>query len=281
VRSDRLAGPLAADPIPSAFERVPAEVPFYAATRDEVALFEAAHERRLPVLLKGPTGCGKTRFVRHMAARLGLPLVTIACHDELSATDLVGRFLVAGAETLWQDGPLTAAVRGGALCYLDELVEARADTVVVIHPLADDRRVLPIEKRGELLHAHPDFQLVVSYNPGYRSAFKELKASTRQRFVALELDYPPADVETRVLCHEAGIPEALSARLVHLAQQLRRLRDEGMADVASTRTLVHAGRLIAAGVEPARACEVAVACALTDEPELTRAIAALIRSVFP
>jgi nitric oxide reductase NorQ protein len=214
----------------SVLDSVPAEAPFYVAVGDEVELFAAAYVQRLPVLLKGPTGCGKTRFVRHMAARLGRPLVTVACHDELSATDLVGRFLVADGNTLWQDGPLTSAVRAGAICYLDEIVEARTDTVVVIHPLADDRRVLPIDKRGELLHAHPDFQLVVSYNPGYRNALKELKPSTRQRFVALGLDYPPAAIETAVVQREAGVDEALADRLVRLGLHVRRLRQQGLAE---------------------------------------------------
>jgi nitric oxide reductase NorQ protein len=265
----------------SALEPVPLEPPFYAPVGDEIELFSAAHARRLPVLLKGPTGCGKTRFVRHMAARLGRPLVTVACHDELSATDLVGRFLVEGGNTVWQDGPLSAAVRAGAICYLDELVEARSDTIVVIHPLADDRRVLPIDKRGELLHAHPAFQLVVSYNPGYRSALKDLKPSTRQRFVALALGYPPAPIEATILRHEAGIDEATAERLVRLGMRVRRLEAQGLSEVASTRVLVQAASLIHAGLDPVRACESAIAHALTDEADLGAAILELIRSTFP
>lgn len=265
----------------SALEPVPAAPPFYAAVGDEIELFSAAHARRLPILLKGPTGCGKTRLVRHMAARLGRPLVTVACHDELSASDLVGRFLIEGGDTVWQDGPLSAAVRCGAICYLDELVEARADTVVVIHPLADDRRVLPIDKRGELLHAHPDFQLVVSYNPGYRSALKDLKASTRQRFVALALGYPPPPIEAAILRHEACIDEAMAERLVRLGMHVRRLQPQGLTEVASTRVLVQAASLIHAGLDPVRACESAIAHALTDEADLAAAIVELIRSTFP
>jgi len=261
-------------------EPVPATPPFYAPVHDEVELFRAAYARRLPVLLKGPTGCGKTRFVRHMAAALGRPLVTVACHEDLSASDLVGRFLVRGGDTLWQDGPLTAAVRSGALCYLDELVEARQDTVVVIHPLTDDRRLLPVEKRGELIEAHPDFQLVVSYNPARYDVLKQFKPSTRQRFVALAFDYPPAEIEAAVVRSETGVNGVVAARLVQVAQRVRKLRDEGLSDAPSTRLLVHAAELIASGVDPVRACEVAIAEPLTDEPELAAAIGSLIATVF-
>lgn len=254
--------------------------PFYVAVGDEVALFEAARQHRLPVLLKGPTGCGKTRFVEHAAWRTGRPLVTVACHDDLSASDLVGRWLVRGDDTVWQDGPLTRAAREGAICYLDELVEARSDTVVVLHPLADDRRLLPIDKTGELLRAHPDFQLIVSFNPGYQNVLKELKPSTRQRFVSIELGIPPAEVEARVVATEAGVAPSVATQLVALAGRVRRLRDRGLVELPSTRLLVHAAKLIAAGVEARRACQIAIASPLTDDPELNGLVADLARAVF-
>ena len=259
----------------------PSREPFYLPIGREVDLFEAASRHRLPVLLKGPTGCGKTRFVRAMAWRLHRPLVTVACHDDLSANDLTGRFLVRGGETVWQDGPLTAAVRAGAICYLDEVVEARQDTVVAIHPLADDRRLLPLDKRGELLAAHPDFQLVVSYNPGYQNLMKELKPSTRQRFVAIAFDFPPRDIEVAIICQEAGVERPVAVNLVKLAERVRRLRDRGLVEVASTRLLVHAGCLIAAGVEPRDACEAAIAGPLSDDPELHAAIMDLVAMTLP
>jgi nitric oxide reductase NorQ protein len=254
----------------------PAREPFYLPVGREVELFEAAYRHRLPVLLKGPTGCGKTRFIRFMAWRLQRPLVTVACHDDLSANDLTGRFLVRGGETVWQDGPLTAAARAGAICYLDEVVEARQDTVVAIHPLTDDRRILPLDKRGELLVAHPDFQLVVSYNPGYQNLMKELKPSTRQRFVTITFDFPPRDLEVAIVCREAGIERPMAVDLVRLAERVRRLRDRGLVEVASTRLLVHAGCLLAAGVELLEACEAAVAGPLSDDPELHAAIMDLV-----
>src|SRR6185295_18303387 len=209
-------------------------------------------------MLKGPTGCGKTRFVEHMAWRLKRPLVTVSCHDDLTASDLIGRFLIRHDGTQWQDGPLTRAVREGALCYLDEVVEARQDTVVVLHPLTDHRRLLPIDKTGELISAAPGFQLVVSYNPGYQHVLKDLKPSTRQRFVSLEFDFPPAALERRVVAHEGGVDEPTSAALVELAGRIRRLRDRGLAEVPSTRLLVATARLIAGGIDPARACRVAL-----------------------
>lgn len=258
----------------------PAAEPFYLPQGDEVRLFEAAHVRRLPVMLQGPTGCGKTRFVRYMAWKLGRPLVTVACHDDLSANDLTGRFLVRGGETVWQDGPLAAAARSGALCYLDEIVEARQDTVVVIHPLTDDRRVLPIEKAGELVAAHADFQLVVSYNPGYQNVMKELKPSTRQRFVTLDFDFPAPELETEIVRHEAGVERSVAAALVQLAGRVRRLRDRGLVEVASTRLLVHAGCLIAAGVEPRRACASAIAGPLTEDPDVRAAIGDVTAAVL-
>jgi nitric oxide reductase NorQ protein len=247
---------------------------------DEVAVFAACHERALPVMLKGPTGCGKTRFVEHMAWRLGRPLVTVACHEDLAASDLVGRYLVHGAETVWQDGPLARAVRAGAICYLDEIVEARADTIVVIHPLTDDRRLLPIDKTGELVHAAVGFQLVVSYNPGYQHVLKDLKPSTRQRFVALELTFPPPDLETRIVTHEGGVDLRAAGELVALAGRLRQLRDRGLPEVPSTRLLVAAARLIASGVGARQACRAAVAAPLSDDPELLGAVHDVIDAVL-
>jgi nitric oxide reductase NorQ protein len=258
----------------------PAEEPFYLPSGDEVAIFAACHARRLPVMLKGPTGCGKTRFVEHMAWRLRRPLVTVACHDDLSASDLVGRYLVRAAETVWQDGPLTRAVRAGALCYLDEVVEARQDTIVVIHPLTDDRRVLPIDKTGELVPAGPDFQLVVSYNPGYQHLLKDLKPSTRQRFVALEFTVPPPEREIAILVHEGGVDRHTATDLVALAGRMRKLHDRGLPEVPSTRLLVAAARLIASGVSPREACRVAIAAPLTDDPDLLAAAQDLIAALL-
>lgn len=261
-------------------EAPPAEEPFYRPQGAELAVLEAAAARRLPVLLKGPTGCGKTRLVRHLAWRLRRPLVTVACHDDLSASDLTGRWLVRAGETVWQDGPLTEAVRAGAIAYLDEVVEARQDTLVVLHPLADDRRVLPLDRADELVEAHPDFQLVVSYNPGYQSLAKELKPSTRQRFVAVDLDLPPAELETGIVAHEAGIEPGQAGALVRVALRMRPLRDQGLAEVPSTRLLVHAGRLVAAGMEPVQACEVAIVAPLTDDPELAATLREIAAAVL-
>ncbi|MDQ2667647.1 MAG: CbbQ/NirQ/NorQ/GpvN family protein [Gemmatimonadota bacterium] len=243
---------------------------------DEVAVFEECHHRGLGVMLKGPTGCGKTRFVEHMAWRLGRPLVTVACHDDLSASDLTGRWLLRDGETVWQDGPLTRAAREGAICYLDEVVEARQDVVVVIHPLTDDRRMLPIEKTGEMVEAAPGFQLVVSYNPGYQHVLKDLKPSTRQRFVSLEFDFAPPALERQVVAHEGGVSEATAAGLVELAIRVRRLRDRGLVEVPSSRLLVATARLISGGIAPARACRVALMSPLTDDPDLLAAISDLI-----
>ena len=261
-------------------EAPPEREPYYRALGDEIAVFEAAAARRLPVLLKGPTGCGKTRFVRHMAWRLRRPLVTVACHDDLTASDLTGRFLVRGGETLWQDGPLTEAVRHGAIAYLDEVVEARQDTVVVLHPLADDRRMLPLERADEVVPAHPDFQLVASYNPGYQSVAKELKPSTRQRCVALELGFPPPAVEAEIVAAEAGVERGAAAALVRVAERIRPLRDRGLVEVPSTRLLVHAARLVGAGLDPVRACEAALVEPLTDDPELGATIGEIVRAVL-
>ncbi len=257
-----------------------AEKPFYQPTGDEVELFEAAYRHRLPMLLKGPTGCGKTRFVEYMAWRLNRPLVTVACHDDLTASDLVGRYLVIGGQTVWMDGPLVAAVRSGAICYLDEVVEARKDTMVVIHPLADGRRILTIEKRGEVVHAPDDFMLVVSYNPGYQSVLKELKQSTRQRFVACEFDYPDAITEAGIVVRESGIAPEIAARLVKFAAMTRNLKDNGLEEGASTRLLVHAAQLISAGLTPAAACRSAIAQALTDDADTLTAVGELSASLF-
>ncbi|KZS76773.1 AAA family ATPase [Mycobacterium kansasii] len=239
--------------------------PFYVSVGKEEQVFKAAFRQGLSVLLKGPTGCGKTRFLEAMAHDLGRPLVTVACHDDLTTADLVGRFLLRGGETEWVDGPLTRAVRGGAICYLDEVVEARQDTTVVLHPLADHRRQLPIERLGVTLDAAPGFCLVVSYNPGYQSVLKDLKDSTRQRLVAIEFGFPAADVEEKVVAHEAGVGSDVAAELVRLAQAIRRLENRGLREVASTRVLIAAGRLIAEGLSSREAARAAVAGPLTDD----------------
>ncbi|WP_317623120.1 CbbQ/NirQ/NorQ/GpvN family protein [Thiohalomonas denitrificans] len=256
------------------------EEPFYHSVSDEVTVFEAAYRNHLPVLLKGPTGCGKTRFMEYMAWRLQRPLITVSCHDDLTATDLVGRYLIKGGETTWVDGPLARAVRAGAICYLDEIVEARKDTMVVIHPLADDRRVLPMEKRGELIAAEDAFCLAISYNPGYQSVLKDLKQSTRQRFVALEFDYPGPDTEAEIVARESGVAPELAARLVKFAGMTRNLKGSGLEEGASTRLLVHAGKLIAFGIDPVVACRTGIAQALTDDPEMIIAVNELSSSVF-
>ncbi|HEX2779403.1 MAG TPA: CbbQ/NirQ/NorQ/GpvN family protein [Gemmatimonadaceae bacterium] len=250
--------------------------PYYVPLGAEREIFASCHQRGLAVMLKGPTGCGKTRFVEHMAWRLRRPLVTIACHDDLSASDLTGRYLIRGGETVWTDGPLAVAARLGAICYLDEVVEARQDTVVVIHPLTDDRRILPVEKTGELIPAAPGFQLVVSYNPGYQHAIKDLKPSTRQRFVTLEFDYPPPGTEAEIVAHESGVKRATATRLVELAQRVRRLKEEGLPEGPGTRMLVSTARLIATGIDAAEACRVALAGPLTDDPDLLAAIGDLV-----
>lgn len=257
-----------------------AEEPYYLAVNREVDLFEAAHAAHLPVVLKGPTGCGKTRFVEHMAWRLERPLITVACHEDLSATDLVGRFLLEGEETIWHDGPLTAAVRNGAICYLDEVVEARKDTVVIIHPLTDHRRRLPIEKRGTILDAPPDFMLVVSYNPGYQSILKDMKQSTRQRFLAIDFDYPPPEMETEIVAHEGGVDESTARDLVLIGQKVRNLRGHGLEEGVSTRLLIYAAQLIALGIPPIIAAETAMSSPITDDRELQRSIREIITTVI-
>lgn len=254
--------------------------PYYEPVGDEIAVFEAAYANQLPVLLKGPTGCGKTRFMEYMAWRLQRPLITVSCHDDLTASDLVGRFLVSGGETIWVDGPLARAVRSGGICYLDEIVEARKDTTVVIHPLADDRRVLPMEKLGELLEATPEFCMAISYNPGYQSVLKDLKQSTRQRFVALEFDYPAAALEARIIQNEANIDAGMAEKLVKFAQMTRNLKGSGLEEGASTRLLVHAAKLMASGVKPVIACRASIAQALTDDTEMLEAVNELSASVF-
>ena len=264
------------------------EAPWYLPIGDEVAVFTAAYECRLPVLLKGPTGCGKTRFIEFMAhairgpARDGLPdnLITVACHEDLTGSDLVGRYLIKGDDTIWVDGPLTQAVKTGAVCYLDEIVEARKDTIVLIHPLTDHRRILPIDKKGEIIEAHPDFLLVISYNPGYQSVLKDLKHSTRQRFITIEFDYPPRDREAQVIAHESGAPMEVALELAKLGEKVRHLKSSGLAEGVSTRLLVYAGQLIRQGVSRRRACTVAVSHALTDDPESQRAIDDVAGAIF-
>jgi len=256
------------------------EAPWYHPTGNEVALFEQCHRRGLAVMLKGPTGCGKTRFVEYMAWKLGRPLITIPCHDDLAASDLIGRFLIQHNGTVWQDGPLTRAVREGAICYLDEVVEARQDTVVVLHALTDHRRLLPIDKTGETLQAAAGFQLVVSYNPGYQRMLKDLKPSTRQRFVAMDLDFPPAEQEARIVQHESGTDEACARALVALAERIRQLRDRGLAEVPSTRLLIAAGVLMASGIAPREACNAAIVAPLSDEPSMVGALRDLVDATF-
>lgn len=259
---------------------VSGDMPYYAAQGDECALFEHAAAQQLPLLIKGPTGCGKTRFVEHMAARLGRELITVACHDDLSAADLVGRHLIGQGDTVWHDGPLTRAVRRGAICYLDEVVEARRDTTVVLHPLADDRRQLSVERTGEQIDAAPGFMLVISYNPGYQNLLKSLKPSTRQRFVALSFGYPAADVEAAILQAEAGATPALAATLVKLATALRRLTEHDLEETVSTRLLVMAARLVRSGLPLPGACRAAIIDALTDDADTALALADVVAAVI-
>jgi len=256
------------------------EEPYYLPIRDEIAIYEAAYANRMPMMLKGPTGCGKTRFIEYMAWRLGKPLITVACHEDMTASDLVGRFLLDAHGTAWQDGPLTLAVRHGGICYLDEIVEARQDTTVVIHPLTDDRRILPLEKKNELVHAHPDFQLVISYNPGYQSVLKDLKESTKQRFGAIDFGYADATLEAEIIAHEAKIDSALAAQLVKIGARARNLKGHGIDEGASTRMLIQAGRLMSKGIQTAVACNVAIVLPISDDPDtreaLNEAIAACV-----
>jgi nitric oxide reductase NorQ protein len=276
--------------------------PFYLPVGDEVEVFRAAFLCRLPVLLKGPTGCGKTRFVEYMAYHLGLtlagaaggdgasghnggpgglPLVTVSCHEDLTASDLVGRYLLQGDETVWIDGPLTRAVRNGAVCYLDEIVEARKDTTVLIHALTDHRRLLPIEKRGEVLEAHENFLLIMSYNPGYQSVIKDLKHSTRQRFVAIDFDYPGRELEADIIAHESGVDPGRALELARIGEKVRNLRDHGLEEGVSTRLLIYAGQLMTRGIPPHRACQLAITKAITDDLEAQRAVDEIVSAILP
>jgi len=255
-------------------------LPYYQTHGSEVEVFERAWRNKLPLLIKGPTGCGKTRFIAYMAAKLGLPLYTVSCHDDLTAADLVGRHLIVDGQTVWTDGPLTRAVREGGICYLDEVVEARKDTTVVLHPLADDRRVLPIDRTGELLEAPPSFMLVVSYNPGYQNFLKGLKPSTRQRFISLAFDFPAAGLEESILIGETSIDSMTAKRLVSIANAFRSLRDHDLEEVASTRLLVYAATLIKDGCEPTLACHSALVETLTDDPETALALREVIDATF-
>lgn len=254
--------------------------PYYQAQGREVTLFAAAYQARLPVMVKGPTGCGKSRFVEYMAWKLGRPLITVACNEDMTASDLVGRYLLDANGTRWLDGPLTTAARIGAICYLDEIVEARQDTTVVIHPLTDHRRVLPLEKKGELIEAHADFQLVISYNPGYQSLMKDLKQSTKQRFTAFDFDYPPAVLEAQIVARETGIDEVLAAQLVKVAQVARNLKGHGLDEGVSTRLIVYAATLIGCDVAPADACRMAMVRPITDDADIRATLDHAIDTVF-
>ncbi len=269
------------------------EKPYYLEIRDEVEIFKAAFRSKIPVLLKGPTGTGKTRFVEYMAYLLGkeidpsaeaaaggLPLITIACHEDLTATDLVGKYLLKGDETVWMDGPLTAAVKSGAICYLDEIVEARKDTTVIIHPLSDHRRLLPLDKKGYIVKAHDNFFLVMSYNPGYQSTAKNLKHSTRQRFIAIEFDYPSPEQEAEIIRHESGVDQQTAMDLAKVGEKIRNLKGHVLSEAAGTRLLIYAGGLIGQGIRRKRACEIAVAASVSDEREVQRALAEVISAVF-
>lgn len=255
--------------------------PYYEPQGNEVAIFEAAYKKRLPVMLKGPTGCGKTRFLEHMAFQLKRPLVTVSCHEDLTSSDLVGRFLLEGASTVWQDGPLTRAVKVGAICYLDEIVEARTDSTVVIHSLTDHRRRLTIEKKGQEIDAHEDFELVISYNPGYQTVLKDLKPSTKQRFIAINFDFPSEEVERKVVLNEAaGISPEMVHQLVAAGRKARLLKDHGLEEATSTRALVYAASMINAGLDPIAACQVAMVNPITDDVELAEALMEIVQAHF-
>jgi len=278
-------------------EYVIEDQPFYVPVADEVEIFEAAYRQRVPVLLKGPTGTGKTRFVEYMAWKLGqpltvvkdgdpaangaVPLVTVACHEDLTASDLVGRYLLDADGTRWIDGPLTRAVKVGGICYLDEVVEARKDTTVIIHPLTDHRRLLTIDKLGEVVEAADSFLLVVSYNPGYQNVLKDLKHSTRQRFVALDFQFPDQEREAKIIAHESGADEEMSMLLAKLGHKVRNLREHGLKEGASTRVLIYAGRLIKEGIAPRRACHVAVTWGITDDPQVQKSLDEVVTAIFP
>ncbi len=254
------------------------DIPYYQNQHNETELFEHAYSNQLPLLIKGPTGCGKTRFIEHMAAKLGRPLYTVACHDDLTAADLVGRHLIGDGETYWHDGPLTRAVREGAICYLDEVVEARKDTTVVLHPLSDDRRILPIERTGEVLKAPPEFMLVVSYNPGYQNLLKGMKPSTRQRFISMRFDYPDRETETTIIRQETNIEQSIATRLIELAHALRVLKDHDLEESASTRLLVYAATLIKSGLDPIAACRAAIIEPLSDEETTVEALMEVVKA---
>ena len=256
------------------------EEPYYRAQGDEVELYEAAYKRRFPVMVKGPTGCGKSRFIEHMAWKLGKPLITVACNEDMTASDLVGRYLLDADGTRWLDGPLTIAARMGAICYLDEIVEARQDTTVVIHPLTDHRRALPLDKKGELIEAHPDFQLVISYNPGYQSLMKDLKQSTKQRFVAMDFDYPETQVEVEIVAREAGLDNETAAKLVQIGETARNLKGHGLDEGISTRLLVYAAGLMSEGIEPRAACRMALVRPITDDTDIRSTLDHAIDAVF-
>jgi nitric oxide reductase NorQ protein len=256
--------------------------PYYEPQGNEIAIFEAAYKKRLPVMLKGPTGCGKTRFLEHMAFQLERPLVTVSCHEDLTSSDLVGRFLLEGADTVWQDGPLTRAVKVGAICYLDEIVEARTDSTVVIHSLTDHRRKLTIEKKGMEIEAHEDFMLVISYNPGYQTVLKDLKPSTKQRFIALNFDFPAEDIERKIIINEVpGVVPEIAHQLVAAGRKARLLKDHGLEEVTSTRALVYAANMINAGLDPIAACQVAMVNPITDDAELAEAFIEIVQAHFP
>ena len=261
--------------------RVGDVAPYYEPQGNEIAIFEAAYKKRLPVMLKGPTGCGKTRFLEHMASQLGRPLVTVSCHEDLTSSDLVGRFLLEGAETVWQDGPLTRAVKAGAICYLDEIVEARTDSTVVIHSLTDHRRRLTIEKKGQEVEAHEDFMLVISYNPGYQTVLKDLKPSTKQRFIAINFDFPAEEIERKIVLNEAsGISPEIVHQLVAAGRKARLLKDHGLEEATSTRALVYAASMINAGLDPIAACQVAMINPITDDIELADALMEIVQAHF-
>jgi nitric oxide reductase NorQ protein len=255
--------------------------PYYRAVGNEVELYEAAYGARMPVMLKGPTGCGKSRFVEYMAWKLNKPLITVACNEDMTASDLVGRYLLDASGTKWHDGPLTVAARIGAICYLDEVVEARQDTTVVIHPLTDHRRQLPIDKKGEMVNCHPDFQLVISYNPGYQSLMKDLKQSTKQRFGAIDFDYPEAGVESEIVMHETKVDKATAEKLVQIAHRARNLKGHGLDEGISTRLLAYAGSLIARGIEPRAACQMTLVRPITDDPDMRETLDAAVAMFFP
>ena len=256
------------------------EEPFYQPLDDEIELYEAAYNAKLPVMVKGPTGCGKSRFIEHMAWKLGKPLITVACNEDMTASDLVGRYLLDANGTRWLDGPLTVAARMGAICYLDEIVEARQDTTVVIHPLTDHRRTLPLDKKGELIDAHPDFQLVISYNPGYQSLMKDLKQSTKQRFVGFDFDYASKQLEADIVTKETGIDNENALKLVNIGETARNLKGHGLDEGISTRLLVYAANLINQGIDPTKACRMALVRPITDDADIRGTLDHAIDAIF-